>query len=95
MNFLQKAYFNPNKKINDIYHMTKMVHHRNRDRVRPPQETMLVISGPFELWAVWQLKKRLHYKTVPWERTGWLTVGYELLQVMIVMKVGYISRPST
>lgn len=27
-------------------------------------ETMLVISGPFELWAVYQLKKRLRYKTV-------------------------------
>ena len=26
-------------------------------------ETMLVLSGPFELWAVWQLKRRMHYKT--------------------------------
>ena len=25
---------------------------------------MLVISGPFELWAVWMLKRRLRYKTV-------------------------------
>lgn len=27
-------------------------------------ETMLVLSGPFELWAVWALKRRMHYKTV-------------------------------
>ncbi|CAK9078890.1 unnamed protein product [Durusdinium trenchii] len=26
-------------------------------------ETMLVLSGPFELWAVWALKRRMHYKT--------------------------------
>ena len=30
---------------------------------------MLVISGPFELWAVWMLKRRLRYKTVArWRR---------------------------
>ncbi|CAL1171357.1 unnamed protein product [Cladocopium goreaui] len=33
-------------------------------------ETMLVISGPFELWAVWMLKRRLRYKTVARWRRG-------------------------
>ena len=39
-------------------------------KIDAAEETMLVISGPFELWAVWMLKRRLRYKTVARWRRG-------------------------
>lgn len=42
------------------------------------EETMLVLSGPFELAAVWMLKRRLRYKTARLV-VGWVEVNPALV----------------
>ena len=53
---------------------------KSPQKIDAAEETMLVISGPFELWAVWMLKRRLRYKTVArWRRVVYGIVLHTLM----------------